>query len=195
MIALLFFMSGGEQMNTVEPIRDISKVWDIADYLKEQNERDYVMFLFGIYVGLRISDILKLQVRDVKDRNHVIIREQKTGKEKAFPINDELRPILNRYIRGKAEYEWLFPSRRGDGHITRQRAYQVLSDAGAKFGLEAIGTHTLRKTFGYHFYQQTKDIATLKEILNHSDISVTFRYIGITQDIKDDKMRKLSFKR
>ena len=83
----------------------------------------------------------------------------------------------------------------GKGHITRQRAYQVLSDAGKKFGLEAIGTHTLRKTFGYHFYQQTKDIATLKEILNHSDISVTFRYIGITQDIKDDKMRKLSFRR
>lgn len=188
-------VQGGEKMNTVEPIRDINKVWDIADYLKEQNERDYVMFLFGIYVGLRISDILKLQVRDVKDRNHVIIREQKTGKEKSVPINDELRPILNRYIRGKAEYEWLFPSRRGDGHITRQRAYQVLSDAGARFGLEAIGTHTLRKTFGYHFYQQTKDIATLKEILNHSDISVTFRYIGITQDIKDDKMRKLSFRR
>ncbi len=181
-------------MNTVEPIRDINKVWDIADYLKEQSERDYVMFLFGIYVGLRISDILKLQVRDVKDRNHVIIREQKTGKEKSFPINDELRPILNRYIRGKSEYEWLFPSRSGDAHITRQRAYQVLSDAGKKFGLEAIGTHTLRKTFGYHFYQQTKDIATLKEILNHSDISVTFRYIGITQDIKDEKMRKLSFK-
>lgn len=197
--ALLFLRChasrGGEKMNTVEPIRDINKVWDIADYLRQKNERDYVMFLFGIYVGLRISDILKLKVRDVKNRNHVIIREQKTGKEKSFPINDELRPILNRYIRGKAEYDWLFPSRRGDGHITRQRAYQVLSDAGARFGLEAIGTHTLRKTFGYHFYQQTKDIATLKEILNHSDISVTFRYIGITQDIKDDKMRKLSFRR
>ena len=81
-------------MNTFEPIRDIGKVWDIADYLKEQNERDYVMFLFGIYVGLRISDILKLQVRDVKDRNHVSIREQKTGKETSVPINDELRPIL-----------------------------------------------------------------------------------------------------
>lgn len=182
-------------MNTVEPIRDMGKVWDIADYLKEQNERDYVMFLFGIYVGLRISDILKLQVRDVKDKNHVIIREKKTGKERSFPINDELRPILNRYIKGMSEYDWLFPSRNGKQQITRQRAYQILSDAGRKFGLEAIGTHTLRKTFGYHFYQQTKDIATLKEILNHSDISVTFRYIGITQDIKDEKIRKLSFRK
>ena len=67
-------------MNTVEPIRDIGKIWDIADYLGEQNERNRIMFLFGIYVGLRISDILKLQVRDVRDKSHVTIREQKTGK-------------------------------------------------------------------------------------------------------------------
>ena len=39
-------------MNTVEPIRDINTVMDIADYLKSKNERDYVMFMFGIYTGL-----------------------------------------------------------------------------------------------------------------------------------------------
>lgn len=184
-------------MNTVEPIRDIGKIWDIADYLGEQNERNRIMFLFGIYAGLRISDILKLQVRDVKDKSHVIIREQKTGKEKAFPINQELKPILNRYIKHKADYDYLFPSRMEGGKkpITRQQAYKILNDAAGKFGLDRIGTHTLRKTFGYHFYQQTKDIATLKEIFNHSDISITFRYIGINQDIKDEKMLKLSFRR
>lgn len=184
-------------MNTVEPIRDIGKIWDIADYLGEQNERNRIMFLFGIYVGLRISDILKLKVRDVRDKTHVMIREQKTGKEKAFPINQELKPILNRYMKDKADYDYLFPSRKEDGSkpITRQQAYNVLNDAAGKFGMERIGTHTLRKTFGYHFYQQTKDIATLKEIFNHSDVAITFRYIGINQDIKDQKMMKLSFKR
>ena len=184
-------------MNTVEPIRDIGRIWDIADYLGEENERNRIMFLFGIYVGLRISDILKLKVRDVRDKAHVTIREQKTGKEKAFPINRELQPILNRYIKNKADYEYLFPSRKKDGEkpITRQQAYNILNDAARKFGMERIGTHTLRKTFGYHFYQQTKDIVALKEILNHSDVAITFRYIGINQDIKDEKMMKLSFKR
>ena len=52
-------------MNTVEPIRDINTVWDIADYLGEKSERNKIMFLFGIYVGIRISDILSLKVRDV----------------------------------------------------------------------------------------------------------------------------------
>lgn len=81
-------------MNTVEPIRDMDLVLDVADYLKTRNERDYVLFMFGIYTGLRISDILKFRVRDVKDKDAVYIREKKTGKEKRFPINAELKPII-----------------------------------------------------------------------------------------------------
>ena len=88
-------------MNTVEPIRDMNLVWDIADYLKIRKERNYVMFMFGIYSGLRISDILSFRVRDVKDKDYIDIREQKTNKEKRFPINDELKPIIKEYIKEK----------------------------------------------------------------------------------------------
>ena len=80
-------------MNTVEPIRDINTVMDIADYLKSKNERDYVMFMFGIYTGLRISDILQFRVRDVKGKDAIYLREKKTGKEKRFPLNDQLLKI------------------------------------------------------------------------------------------------------
>ena len=52
-------------MNTVEPIRDFDLIQDIADYLKDNRERDYVLFMTGIYIGRRISDILPLKVRDV----------------------------------------------------------------------------------------------------------------------------------
>lgn len=181
-------------MNTVEPIRDMNMVLDIADYLKRINDRDYIMFMFGIYSGLRISDILPFRVRDVRNKNYIMIREQKTGKEKKFPINKELSPMLAAYIIDKPDYEFLFKSKQGRNKpITRQQAYNILSKAGQKFGLESIGTHTLRKTFGYHMYQQTHDVVTLKEIFNHSDVTVTLRYIGITQDIKDDTIKRLSF--
>ena len=182
-------------MNTVEPIRDIETVQDIADYLNKKNVRDYVMFLFGIYSGLRISDILKFRVRDVKNKNHISLREKKTGKEKKFPINDELRSIIKEYIKNKDEYEFLFKHPNENHPISRQQAYNILNEAGKEFGLDSIGTHTLRKTFGYHMYQQTHDIVTIQKILNHSSIDVTYRYIGITQDIKDNAMRKLSFRK
>lgn len=182
-------------MNTVEPIRDIGTVWDIAEYLGEKSERNKIMFLFGIYVGIRVSDILKLKVRDVREQKYVYIREQKTGKEKKFPINDELRPLLKKYIKGKADYEWLFPSRQGDQPLKRVQAYNILNKAGKRFGLEKIGTHTMRKTFGYHFYQQTHDAVTLQKIFNHADMHITLRYIGIEQESMNEAIMNLSFKK
>ena len=182
-------------MNTVEPIRDINTVWDIADYLGEKSERNKIMFLFGIYVGIRVSDILSLKVRDVRDMNYVSIREMKTGKEKRFPINEELRPLLNRYIKGKADYEPLFPSRQQNKALSRCQAYNILSTAGEKFGLQHIGTHTMRKTFGYHFYQQTHDIVTLQKIFNHDNTHITMRYIGLEQDAISESIMKLSFRK
>jgi integrase len=182
-------------MNTVEPIRDMNLVLDIADYLRVRNERDYVMFMFGIYSGLRISDILLFRVRDVRDKDSIWIREMKTNKEKRFAINNELKHIIRDYISDKKDYEYLFKSKKGkNSPISRQQAYNVINGAANTFGLESIGTHTLRKTFGYHSYQQNKDAVTLMKIFNHSDISVTLRYIGINQDTMDAVIKKLSFK-
>ena len=103
-------------MNTVEPIRYVSLVNDIADYLREQSERNYILFLFGIYSGLRISDILKLRVRDVRGKEKIIMREKKTGKERKFPLNKVLKASLANYINTRKDYEFLFSyqdSRRG----------------------------------------------------------------------------------
>ena len=55
-----------------------------------------------------------------------------------------------------------------------------------------IGTHKMRKTFGYWHYQQYKDVAILQEIFNHSSPSVTLRYIGINQDNIDKSYMNFS---
>lgn len=68
-------------MNYVQPIRDPEKVQQIKEFFKEENHRNYLLFLMGINTGIRISDILKLKVVDVKG-THIILREQKTGKQK-----------------------------------------------------------------------------------------------------------------
>lgn len=181
-------------MNTVQPIRDMDTIQDIADYLLVRSERNYMIFMFGIYTGLRISDILKLRTRDVRGKNNIYIREKKTDKEKSFPINDELKPLLDNYIKDMKDYEYLFKSRKGiNKPISRECAYKILREAAQAFGLQCIGTHTLRKTFGYHLYQQTHDIVAIQQIFNHSSQKVTLRYIGVNQDMKDTVMKKLTF--
>jgi integrase len=184
-------------MNTVEPIRTIDVILDIADYLKEQRQRDYVLFMFGIYSGLRISDMLQLKVRDVRDKDYIYLREQKTNHEKRFPLNEELKEILKEYISGKRDYEYLFKRVKGKNlPISRQRVWKILNEAADQFEYkDNIGCHTLRKTFGYLLYQDTKDAVALQEIFNHSDVSITKRYIGVNQDSKDKVMRSLSLKK
>ncbi len=85
----------------------------------------------------------------------------------------------------------VFKSREGVNKlISRSTAYKILNKVASAVGLEEnIGTHTLRKTFGYHFYKQTKDVALLQEILNHSSPKITLRYIGLNQDQMDKAMK------
>ena len=182
-------------MNFVEPIRDKTTVQDIADYLKERNEKYYIMFLIGIYSGLRVSDILKLKIQDVKGKDEIKIREKKTGKEKIFPVNAELKKPLTAYCEKHKDYEYVVPSARAvNKAISREYAYRVIHEAGEAFGLDNLGTHTMRKTFGYHFYLQTKDIVLLMRIFNHSDEKKTLRYIGIEQTTINEAMRKFSYR-
>lgn len=175
-------------MNFVEPLRDKDTIEDIKSYLKEKSERNYVLFCTGIYIPLRISDILQLRVRDVRNKEYIKIRESKTSKDFELPINVALKRIFYDYCRNKKDYEFLFPSHKNKhAPITRQQAYNILDDAASNFGLNSIGCHTMRKTFGYHFYQQNKDKALclemLRKIFNHYSIEVTIRYIGLEDDL------------
>lgn len=178
-------------MNEVQPIRDKAKIEAMKTELLKRGYRDYLLFVVGINTGLRISDILNLRVKDVRGKSHISLMEQKTGKAKRFMVNEQLRAELDRFIAGMGEEEYLFQSRKGNNRpLTRVQAYRILNDAAAKIGLEEIGTHTLRKTFGYWHYKQYKDVALLQNLFNHSAPSVTKRYIGLTQDELDETMKE-----
>lgn len=185
---------GGGGLNIVEPIRDKEVIKDIIDYLRLKNDRDALLFMFGIYSGLRVSDIIKLRVRDVKGKDRVTVKETKTGKEKILKINSMLRKEIAVYIIGKKDYEVLFKSPRGiNKPISRQQAYNIINNAGKHFGLERIGTHTMRKTFGFHIYQKTKDITLVQKLLNHSSPEFTLAYIGMTQKTMEDAVESLRY--
>lgn len=178
-------------MNTVQPIRDPDVVEAIAEDLKNKKERNYVMFIIGTNSGLRISDILRLRVRDVK-KTHISIRAKKTGKETLIYINDTLRKAVDDFICNEnlKASNYLFPNPfLKYKHLSREQAYNIFNDAAQKYKLGKIGTHTLRKTFGYHFYQQTSDIAQLQTILGHNNEKDTLRYIGIIQDTIDSSFK------
>lgn len=167
----------------VQPIRDLQKLEDMKWALKRHcGERDYMMFLLGINTGLRVSDLLQLKVKDVKGKKRVVVKEGKTDKPRTIYLQS-IYDELNAYIKTLEGTEWLFPSRKGDKPISRIQAYRQLNKAAEMADIEeGIGTHTMRKSFGYHYYKATKDVAKLQMILNHSKPEITLRYIGITSE-------------
>lgn len=168
-------------MGTVEPIRNLNELRQIECILSK-NERDLLFFTIGTNCGLRISDILALNIDDVKGRNYIQIHEKKTGKFKKVPINSKLKPMLDNFTRGKGIDEPLFVTK-FKNRLGRVTAYYIIRDACRAAKLEEkFGTHTMRKTFGYHHYKKYKDVALLQKMFNHSHPMVTLRYIGIEQD-------------
>ena len=172
-------------MNEVQPIREQEKIELMKKILLKRSYRDWFLFIMGINTGLRISDLLPLKVNDVRNKSHITITEKKTGKAKRFRINYELQEQIAHYIDNMSENDYLFKSKRANKPIQRVQAYKILNAAAKQVSVNEIGTHTLRKTFGYHFYRKTKDVALLQNIFNHSAPSITLRYIGINQDMID----------
>lgn len=179
-------------MRTVQPIRDKKKIDIMKTLLREKDEKYYILFRVGINVGLRVSDILSLKVSDVHERSHVTIVEKKTGKTRRFLIPNSLQKEIAEFIRtnNMEDDEYLIQSRKGfNKPITRVQAYRVLNDIAKQIGLDEVGTHTMRKTFGYHHYQANKDVAILQSIFGHAAPSICMLYIGITDDMKDNSLK------
>jgi len=175
-------------LNIVEPIRDKDDIQAMKDYLREWNERNYILFLFGINSGLRVGDILKIRVKDVQGW-YIKLKEQKTGKKKKIKMTKTLKREVREYIQNKPHHHFLFQSRVGKNKpLDRRTVDWILKVAASECGIENIGTHSMRKTFGYHYYKKTKDIAMLMSLFNHSSPAITLRYIGIRQDQQDKAM-------
>ena len=175
--------------NLVEPIKSKKDIERIEKYLEKHSRRNRLIFAFGINTGLRVSDILGLNVEDVEGKNYVEIREKKTGKYKRFPLNAKLKALIKEYLSVErckkyslSETEPLFIGKK-HCRLDRSQVYRFLNDACKQLGIIAnVGTHTMRKSFGYHFYKKYNDVALLQKILNHSSPAITLRYIGVDQD-------------
>jgi integrase len=184
----------------VEPIRDPGKIAEIKKFLEQKRKRDELLFIMGINMALRIGDLLSLSVKDVLDgagqiSRTIHLKEQKTGKLKRLPINASVENALTNYLTERAgcdPAEPLFLSQKG-GTLSRSQAWRILKRAGESVGLKNIGTHSLRKTFGYHVYKKSGgDIGLVQKLMNHTESRVTLRYIGIDGERLDNTYMDLN---
>ena len=175
----------------VRPLRtseDIKEMMWAIGRTSRHAKRNQFLFLLGINTGLRASDLVRLKVKDVSVRNPKI-KEQKRKKVRVLFL-DAIWKDVQTYISGMRSDEYLFQSQKGTNKpLTTTAVYQMLDKAAKLLGRTDVGTHTMRKTFGYHYYKQTKDIVSLMEIYRHSNQSETKEYIGIREEELEESLK------
>ena len=191
--------------SSVSPIRDEDDLHNCIYYFKKKRDRaateskrrlydrNYMLFLLGINTALRFSDLSRLTVDKVK-MNYIYQRDKKTRKENKITLHEDIYKEVMSYInRNKlTEGDYLFWSQKGvNKPLTRIMGYEIMQQLkeGCKIPYN-IGTHSLRKTYGYWFYKQTGDVVALQSILNHSTPAQTLIYIGMQQKEVDTKRKK-----
>lgn len=169
--------------------------------------RNKMMFLIGINLGIRASDLTSLRYSffmssDGTFKDFYTLQPKKTRKTGKFVklyFNQVVKKAIADYIE---EYpfedldEYLFKSRKGNGSITEHALWDIVSKAAIEAGIEKnIGSHSLRKTFGrfvfYNAEDKNKALVILQTIFNHSSPAVTSRYIGLTDDEVSDVFNSL----
>jgi integrase len=186
-------------MDFVDPIRDPKKIAQIKNQLKgAERYRDLLFFVTGINTALRVSDLLSLTIGQFVDENGTVapkfvIKEEKRGKRNVVTINDSIREVLGLYltehrmIQNNPAHFVFFSTRHANYDysrpLTRERAWQIVSELCQVVGLTGnYGTHTLRKTWGYHARKNGVPMEIIMEKLNHTSFAFTKRYLGITDD-------------
>ncbi|MEC1303066.1 tyrosine-type recombinase/integrase [Lysinibacillus capsici] len=179
----------------VQPLKSKQEINELIEALgmSQNGLRDQLLFKIGVSTGLRCGDLVALKVEQVKGKSSFKIREGKTKKERTVYLNNLMADIADYIETLPVDAIYLFASRKGGSHITTTQAYRIIAKAGDMIGNDSIGTHTMRKTFGYTYYRATKDVATLMEIFNHSSQKTTLRYIGITEESIENSIKSISF--
>ena len=189
---------------TKEEIASMLKVLDkhieeaVGNEQRQIACRNKLLFLIGINIGIRASDLRTLkwsfffdrQDGVLKFKSFYVLQPMKQRKQKKFVklfFNQTVQTAINNYV---SEYpiekldDYLFPSRKGNEPIIVQSLWRIIKDTAAEAGIEQnIGSHSLRKTWGFWCFHEAVDknkaLVILQQCFNHSSTQVTMRYIGL----------------
>ena len=169
----------------VDPITDIKDIQTIKKLLKDR-PRDLALFTLGINTNLRASDLLGITAGMVRNTNEIEIKEKKTGKYRRITLNQTCQDAIKNLLASNTYFDFT-PLIRGKykGAALTVPAVNLLVKKWCKMiNLKGnYGSHTLRKTWGYH--QRVTfgvDLARLTYCFNHSSVRQTLDYLCLQPD-------------
>lgn len=192
-------------VHTTDPIKDVAMIRKWLEVAKTHDERMkrggvswYLLLIIGFNTSLRIGDLCRLKVKDVKGKMRVQIIAEKTGKMSDIMLRDDMQRKLETLLKDRKENEYVLMSRQRDRKtgqmkpISRQRAFAIVREIAERADFTGhAGCHTMRKTFAYQYYKATQDLSMVQKALNHSSQVETLRYIGLERQAMDEGIMKM----
>jgi integrase/recombinase XerD len=132
--------------------------------------------------GLRASELVSLPLAAVPRDAPFLTVTGKGGQQRMVPVSTRARTALSRWlVLRPAGGRHLFPSRSGQGHLTRVRLFQLLRELAGRAGIdpEKVSPHVLRHAFATHLLEGGADLRVLQTLLGHADISTTQIYTHV----------------
>ena len=175
---------------TEEEVESLLSVPDVEDPL---GLRDRAMLEVLYATGLRVSELVKLELNQINLRQGVVRITGKGSRERLVPLGEESQRWLDRYLNsGRGEIlrgrqtEFLFPTRRSDS-MTRQAFWHIIKRYASKASIrKPLSPHTLRHAFATHLLNHGADLRVVQMLLGHSDVSTTQIYTHVARErLKD----------
>lgn len=156
------------------------------------DKRRLLSLLHLLYAtGLRASELVSLPYPALREQDRFLIVRGKGNKERLVPVNQTSKEALERYLEVRDGFcpdgnhsKWLYPSRGGQGFLTRQRLGQLLKNLAIEANINPakVSPHVLRHAFASHLLANGADLRSLQKMLGHSDISTTQIYTHVLQE-------------
>lgn len=144
--------------------------------------RDRVLLQTAYALGLRLGELVHLQVRDIDgDRRVVHVRQGKGAKDRLVPVSDRLLAELRAWWRVQRPPLWLFPGGRPGKPISDGGVQRLFQRVRAAAGIVKPATmHTLRHSYATHLLEAGVNLVVLQRLLGHSDLATTSRYLHVS---------------
>jgi integrase/recombinase XerD len=170
----------------IERLLEVARAWP-----GDEGVRILCLLELLYATGMRISELLTLPLAAaLRDPRFLMVRG-KGGRERIVPLSEPGRLALRAYLDCRERFlpasrpsRWLYPSRAGDGHLTRQRCGQLLKELAPKAGLDParLSPHVLRHAFASHLLDHGADLRSVQQMLGHADIATTQIYTHVLSD-------------
>jgi integrase/recombinase XerD len=144
--------------------------------------RTVAMVLYG--VGLRDSEALALQLRDIdSDRNVITVRHGKGDRDRQLPLSGVLLTTLRTYWRAYQPDPFLFPGKDGQAPMGKGTIQKAIRTARIRAGIaKPVTPHVLRHTYATHLLEAGTDLRLIQILLGHSSLKTTQRYLHVATE-------------